>query len=102
MASLQGCHQVLQLAGRGIHGQEDAAPEEEYLSALDDVVSAGKVRYVGCSNWQAWKLMKAVGVSERRGWVRIRSMQAYYSIAGRDIEREVVPLLGDQQIGLLV
>ena len=56
-----------------IHGQEDAAPEEEYLSALDDLVSAGKVRYVGCSNWQAWKLMKAVGVSERRGWVASRA-----------------------------
>jgi aryl-alcohol dehydrogenase-like predicted oxidoreductase len=85
-----------------IHGQEDAAAEEEYVSALDDLVSVCKVRYVGCSNWQAWKLMKAVGVSERRGWARIQSMQGYYSIAGRDIEREVVPLLGDQHIGLLI
>ncbi|HVX23195.1 MAG TPA: aldo/keto reductase [Acidimicrobiales bacterium] len=85
-----------------MHGQENVAAEEEYLRALDDLVAAGKVRYVGCSNWQAWKLMKALGVSAWRGWARFQSVQGYYSIAGRDIEREVVPLLEDQDVSLLV
>jgi aryl-alcohol dehydrogenase-like predicted oxidoreductase len=60
------------------------------------------VRYAGVSNWQAWKIMKAQGVSEHRGYARFETLQAYYSIAGRDLEREIVPLLADQKIGLMV
>jgi aryl-alcohol dehydrogenase-like predicted oxidoreductase len=60
------------------------------------------VHYVGCSNWQAWRIMKAQGIVEHRGWARFETLQAYYSIAGRDLEREIVPLLNDQKIGLLV
>ena len=72
------------------------------MRALDDLVSRGLVRYVGCSNWQAWKIMKALGISERRGLARFETLQAYYSIAGRDLEREIVPLLQDQKVGLMV
>ena len=60
------------------------------------------VRYVGVSNWQAWKIMKAQGASYHHGWARFETLQAYYSIAGRDLEREIVPLLNDQKIGLMV
>jgi aryl-alcohol dehydrogenase-like predicted oxidoreductase len=85
-----------------IHAQDVVAPVEETLRALDDLCRRGLVRYIGCSNWQAWKLMKALGASEREGWMRFESLQAYYSIAGRDVEREIVPLLQDQKVGLLV
>jgi aryl-alcohol dehydrogenase-like predicted oxidoreductase len=85
-----------------IHGFDPLTPIEETLRALDDVVRAGKVRYIGCSNIAAWHVMKALGISERHGWARFESLQAYYSIAGRDLEREVVPLLVDQGVGLLV
>jgi aryl-alcohol dehydrogenase-like predicted oxidoreductase len=85
-----------------IHAQDVVTPVEETVRALDDLVSRGLVRYVGCSNWQAWKIMKALGISERRGFARFESLQAYYSIAGRDLEREIVPLLEDQKVGLLV
>jgi aryl-alcohol dehydrogenase-like predicted oxidoreductase len=85
-----------------IHGFDPAVPLDETLRALDSVVRAGKVRYVGCSNLAAWQIMKALGISERYGWVRFESLQAYYSIAGRDLERDVVPLLADQNLGLMV
>ncbi|ATE67118.1 aldo/keto reductase [Rhizorhabdus dicambivorans] len=85
-----------------MHGQDPITPEEETLRALDDLVAQGKVRYVGCSNWQAWKLMKALALSDRRGLTRFQSLQAYYSIAGRDLEREIAPLLQDQRVGLMV
>jgi aryl-alcohol dehydrogenase-like predicted oxidoreductase len=85
-----------------IHGTDVVTPVEETLRALDDLVSRGLVRYVGCSNWQAWRIMKAQGIAERRGWARFETLQAYYSIAGRDLEREIVPLLSDQKIGLMV
>jgi aryl-alcohol dehydrogenase-like predicted oxidoreductase len=85
-----------------MHGQESVAPEEEFLRALDDLVSRGMIRYVGCSNWQAWKLMKALAVSQHGGLTRFQSVQSYYSIAGRDIERELSPLLQDQKVGLMV
>ena len=77
-------------------------PIDETLRALEDTVRAGKVRYIGCSNLPAWQIMKALGISEHRGLARFDSVQAYYSIAGRDLEREVVPLLLDQNMGLLV
>ena len=85
-----------------IHATDSITSVEETMRALDDLVSRGMVRYAGVSNWQAWKIMKALGVSERRGWARIETLQAYYSIAGRDLERELVPLLGDQKLGLMV
>jgi aryl-alcohol dehydrogenase-like predicted oxidoreductase len=85
-----------------IHGTDIVAPVEETMRALDDLVARGLVRYIGCSNWQAWRIMKAQGIAERRGWTRFETLQAYYSIAGRDLEREIVPLLNDQKIGLMV
>jgi len=85
-----------------IHAADTVTPVEETLRALDDLVSQGKVRYIGCSNWYAWQLMKALGISEARNLAKMDTLQAYYSIAGRDLEREIVPLLKDQGTGLLV
>jgi len=85
-----------------IHAADSVTPIEESLRALDTLVSQGKVRYVGCSNWYAWQLMKALGISEAKNLARLDTLQAYYSIAGRDLEREIVPLLKDQKTGLLV
>ena len=85
-----------------IHASDSLTPVEETLRALDDLVSHGKVRYIGCSNWQAWEIMKALGISEAKNLAKLDSLQAYYSIAGRDLEREIVPLLKDQGTGLLV
>jgi aryl-alcohol dehydrogenase-like predicted oxidoreductase len=85
-----------------IHGNDSVTPIEETLRALDSLVSAGKVRYIGCSNWQAWKIAKALAISEFRNLARFDTLQAYYSIAGRDLEREIVPLLEAEKTGLLV
>jgi aryl-alcohol dehydrogenase-like predicted oxidoreductase len=85
-----------------IHGYDAHTPLEETLRALDDLVHQGKVRYVGASNLAAWQLMKALGISERLNLARFVSLQAYYTIAGRDLEREVVPLLQDQNLALMV
>jgi aryl-alcohol dehydrogenase-like predicted oxidoreductase len=85
-----------------IHATDLVTPIEETLRALDTLVSQGKVRYIGCSNWHAWRLMKALGISEHKNLARFDTLQAYYSIAGRDLEREIVPVLEDQKVGLLV
>jgi aryl-alcohol dehydrogenase-like predicted oxidoreductase len=85
-----------------IHGNDSVTPVGETLRALDTLVQQGKVRYIGCSNWQAWKIAKALGISEYRNLARFDTLQAYYSIAGRDLEREIVPLLETEKIGLLV
>ena len=85
-----------------IHGFDAVTPLEETLGALDDLVHRGLVRYIGCSNLAAWQLMKALGISERDRLARFQTLQAYYTIAGRDLEREIVPLLRDQRVGLLV
>jgi aryl-alcohol dehydrogenase-like predicted oxidoreductase len=85
-----------------IHAADSVTPVEETLRALDNLVSQGKVRYIGCSNWFAWQLMKALGISEAKNLAKMDTLQAYYSIAGRDLEREIVPLLKDQGTGLLV
>src|ERR1700676_1247928 len=85
-----------------IHGNDAVTPVEETLRALDTLVQQGKVRYIGCSNWQAWKIAKALGISEFRNLARFDTLQAYYSIAGRDLEREIVPLLESERVGLLV
>ncbi|MDO7847727.1 aldo/keto reductase [Hymenobacter sp. M29] len=84
------------------HSYDPLTPLEETLRALDDLVRQGKVRYIGASNVAAWQLMKALGISERQHLERYQSLQAYYTIAGRDLERELVPLLQDQQLGLMV
>jgi len=85
-----------------IHANDSITPIEETLHALDTLVRHGKVRYIGCSNWQAWKIAKALGISEMKNLARFDTLQAYYSIAGRDLEREVVPLLESEKTGLLV
>jgi aryl-alcohol dehydrogenase-like predicted oxidoreductase len=85
-----------------IHAADTVTPVEETLRALDTLVAQGKVRYIGCSNWYAWQLMKALGISEAKNLVKLDTLQAYYSIAGRDLEREIVPVLQDQGTGLLV
>lgn len=85
-----------------IHGFDPVTPLEETLRALDDLVRSGKVRYIGCSNLAAWQLMKALGISERFGLSRFETIQSYYTIAGRDLEREIVPLVQDQNVGVLV
>jgi len=85
-----------------IHGWDPATPVEETLRALDRIVSSGRARYVGVSNWAAWQIMKALGISERLGLERFVSLQAYYSLAGRDIEREIAPLLQSEGLGLMV
>jgi aryl-alcohol dehydrogenase-like predicted oxidoreductase len=85
-----------------IHGLDKVTPVEETVRALDDLVRQGHVRYVGVSNWAAWNIMKALGVAEMRGWTRLASLQAYYSIAGRDLEREIAPLLLEEKVGLMV
>ena len=85
-----------------IHGFDALTPLEETLEALDALVKSGKVRYVGCSNLAAWQIMKALGISAREHLNKFVSLQAYYTIAGRDLERELVPMLLDQKMGLMV
>jgi len=75
---------------------------EDTLRALDDLVRAGKVRYIGCSNYAAWQIMKSLAVSKEQHLERFRCTQSYYSLAGRELEREIVPLIKDQNLGLLV
>lgn len=85
-----------------IHGFDALTPLEETLEALDSLVKSGKVRYIGCSNLAAWQIMKAQGISAQNHLSKFVSLQAYYTLAGRDLEREIVPLLLDQNIGLMV
>jgi len=85
-----------------IHACDFTTPVEETLRALDALVNQGKVRYVGCSNWPAWRLQRALDISEFKNWARFDTLQAYYSIAGRDLERELVPLMETSKTGLLV
>ncbi len=85
-----------------IHGFDPATPIEETVRALDTLVQHGHVRYVGVSNWAAWQIMKALGIAEREGLARFESLQAYYTIAGRDLEREIVPMLRSETVGLMV
>ncbi len=84
-----------------IHGHDPDTDIQETLGALNDLVRAGKVRYIGCSNLSAWQLMKALGISRQQGLAEFISTQSYYSIAGRELEREIIPLLDDQGLGLL-
>jgi aryl-alcohol dehydrogenase-like predicted oxidoreductase len=85
-----------------LHAFDPLTPFEESLSALNDLVRSGRVRYIGLCNMAAWQIMKSLAVSDRHGWARFSSVQAYYTIAGRDLEREMVPLISDQKLGLMV
>ena len=84
-----------------VHGWDPLTPIEEPLRALDDLVRQGKVRYLGCSNWTARHLMKALCVAEARSWERFVSLQAYYSLAGRDLEHELTGLCREEGLGVL-
>jgi aryl-alcohol dehydrogenase-like predicted oxidoreductase len=85
-----------------IHGWDPNAPIEESLRAMEDIVRSGRARYVGVSNWAAWQIMKALGIAELRGWDTFVSLQAYYTVASRELEREIVPLLESEGLGLMV
>jgi aryl-alcohol dehydrogenase-like predicted oxidoreductase len=85
-----------------IHGFDTATPIEETLEALDTLVRHGHIRYAGVSNWAAWHVAKALGIAERRSLAPIRSLQAYYTLAGRELEREIVPMLTSEKVGLMV
>jgi len=85
-----------------IHGTDPITPVEEIMEALNDLLRQNMIRYIGVSNWTAWRIAKANGIADRRGFGRIESLQAYYSVAGRDLERELVPLMQEERIGCLV
>ena len=85
-----------------MHGFDAIAPVEETLNTLDTLVRSGKVRYIGCSNFSGWHLMKSLSISERYGWTRYVTHQAYYSLIGRDYEWELMPLAMNQRVGTLV
>jgi len=85
-----------------MHAFDALAPVEETLRALDDLVSAGKIRYIGCSNFSGWHVMKSLSASERHGWSRYVAYQGYYSLVGRDYEWELMPLALDQGLGTMV
>jgi aryl-alcohol dehydrogenase-like predicted oxidoreductase len=105
MDSIQGSLERLQtdhIDLYQIHGTDAITPLDETLRALDDMVSQGLVRYIGISNWQAWRIAKALGISEAKGYAKFATLQAYYSIAGRDLERELVPVITEEKLGLMV
>ena len=85
-----------------LHSPDRETPIDETLRALDDLTRQGLVRYIGVSNWSAWKIAKALGLSEAKGYARFETLQAYYSIAGRDLERDLVPMLSEEKLGLMV
>ncbi|WP_028627138.1 aldo/keto reductase [Metapseudomonas resinovorans] len=85
-----------------VHGVDPLTPLEETLSALDDLVRAGKIRYTGLCNTPGWQVMKANAISRAHGWKSFSSAQVYYSLAGRDVEREIVPVVEDQGMGMLI
>jgi aryl-alcohol dehydrogenase-like predicted oxidoreductase len=85
-----------------LHGFDAVSPVEETLRALDDLVREGKIRYIACSNFSGWHLMKSLSVSERYGWSKYVGHQAYYSLVGREYEWELMPLALDQGVGTLV
>jgi aryl-alcohol dehydrogenase-like predicted oxidoreductase len=85
-----------------LHGFDALSPVEETLGALDNLIRAGKIRYIGCSNFSGWQLMKSLAASERRGYERYVGHQAYYSLVGRSFESELMPLALDQKVGTVV
>ena len=105
---IEACEKALKRIGTDhidlfqLHGFDALTPVEEALSALDNLVKAGKIRYIGCSNFSGWHLMKSLAVSDRYGWTRYVAHQAYYSLVGRDYEWELMPLGIDQGVGAVV
>jgi len=85
-----------------IHGTDPITPVEETVRAMEDLVRQGHVRYWGISNWQAWRIAKAIGVADKLDAAKPVTLQAYYTIAGRDLEREIVPLIEHEKLGLMV
>ena len=85
-----------------IHGWDPHCGMEEALRAMEDIVRSGRARYVGVSNWAAWQIAKALGIAERRGWDKFVSLQAFYTVANRELEREIVPMLRSEGLGLMV
>jgi aryl-alcohol dehydrogenase-like predicted oxidoreductase len=104
---MEGCDASLRRLGTDyidlyqLHSFDDRTPLEETLRALDDLVRQGRVRYVGCSNFAGWQLMKALAISDACGWERFVTLQAYYSLVARELENELVPLCLDQGLGIL-
>jgi len=84
-----------------VHGVDPKIPVEEIMRSLNDIVLTGKVRYVAVCNWPAWMVMKALGIAEKHGWNKFVGMQYFYSLAGRDIEREILPLAADQNLAMM-
>ncbi|MDR3694859.1 aldo/keto reductase [Mucilaginibacter sp.] len=84
-----------------VHGVDPKTPVEEIMRSLNDIVLTGKVRYVAVCNWPAWMVMKALGIAEKHGWNKFVGMQYFYSLAGRDIEREILPLAADQNLAVM-
>lgn len=84
-----------------VHGVDPKTPVEEIVRSLNDIVLTGKVRYVAVCNWPAWMVMKALGIAEKHGWNKFVGMQYYFSVAGRDIEREVLPVAIDQNLAVM-
>ena len=107
-ALIRACEESLRRLGTDhidvyyMHGFDATTPVEETLSALDGLIRAGKVRYIGCSNFSGWHLMKSLSISERNGWARHVAHQAYYSLASREFEWELMPLALDQKVGTVV
>ena len=85
-----------------LHGFDPLTPLEEALSTLNDLVRSGKVRYIGLCNMASWQIMKGLAISDKRNWARFESVQAHYTIASRDLEREIIPLVQDQKMGVMV
>lgn len=83
-----------------VHGADNYTSDEQIMCTLNDLVRSGKTRYIGVCNWPAWKVMKANGIAEQKGWSKFVALQYYYSLATRDIEREILPLAADQGLGL--
>jgi aryl-alcohol dehydrogenase-like predicted oxidoreductase len=103
---IKGCNDSLKRLGTDyidiylLHAYDQDVPLEETLSALDDLVKQGKVRYIGCSNFAAWEAMKALCISEKNGFNKFITYQAYYSLASREVENEIMPLCLDQGLGM--
>lgn len=84
-----------------VHGVDLKTPIAETMRALNDIVLTGKVRYIAVCNWPAWMVMKALGIAEQNGWNKFVGMQYYYSLSGRDIEREIIPLAEEEKLGVM-
>ena len=85
-----------------IHGWDPNCGMEEALRAMEDIVRSGRTRYVGVSNWAAWQIARALGIAERRGWDKFVSLQAFYTVANRELDRELAPMLASEGLGLMV